>query len=84
MRNPADPEKQILFGAVMHVERGRAHSGACRDVLQFGERRPRAFYAYYNWDVYYLTARGDVRLPVGYDRDRPVPVGRWLAAHPQG
>ena len=47
------------------------------------ERRPRAFYGYYHWDIYYLTARGDVRLPVGYDRDRPVPVARWLAAHPQ-
>ena len=47
------------------------------------ERRPRAFYGYYHWDIYYLTARGDVRLPVGYDRDRPVPVERWLATHPQ-
>ncbi len=47
------------------------------------ERRPRAFYGYYHWDVYYLTSRGDVRLPVGYDRDRPVPVARWLAAHPR-
>jgi membrane-bound lytic murein transglycosylase B len=47
------------------------------------ERRPQAFYGYYHWDIYYLTARGDVRLPVGYDRDRPVPVERWLATHPQ-
>ena len=47
------------------------------------ERRPRAFYGYYHWDIYYLTARGDVRLPVGYDRDKPVPVEQWLAAHPQ-
>ena len=47
------------------------------------ERRPRAFYGYYHWDIYYLTARGDVRLPVGYDRDKPVPVERWLATHPQ-
>ena len=47
------------------------------------ERRPRAFYGYYHWEIYYLTARGDVRLPVGYDRDRPVPVERWLATHPQ-
>jgi membrane-bound lytic murein transglycosylase B len=46
------------------------------------ERRPRAFYGYYHWDIYYLTSRGDVRLPVGYDHDRPVPVARWLAAHP--
>jgi hypothetical protein len=47
------------------------------------ERRPRAYYSYYHWDIYYLTSRGDVRLPVGYDRDKPVPVERWLAAHPQ-
>jgi membrane-bound lytic murein transglycosylase B len=47
------------------------------------ERRPRAFYGYYHWEVYYLTDRGDVRLPVGYDQDRPVRVERWLATHPQ-
>jgi len=47
------------------------------------ERRPRAFYGYYHWEIYYLTSRGDIRLPVGYDHDRPVPVARWLAAHPQ-
>jgi membrane-bound lytic murein transglycosylase B len=47
------------------------------------ERRPRAYYGYYHWDVYYLTTRGDVRLPVGYDQDRPLPVQQWLAAHPQ-
>jgi membrane-bound lytic murein transglycosylase B len=51
-------------------------------LAQVMERRPRAFYGYYHWDIYYLTARGDVRLPVGYDRDRPVPVERWLATHP--
>jgi membrane-bound lytic murein transglycosylase B len=48
------------------------------------KRQPRAYYGYYNWDVYYLTTRGDVRLPVGYHRDRPLPVGRWLATHPRG
>ena len=52
-------------------------------LAQVMERRPRAFYGYYHWDIYYLTSRGDVRLPVGYDRDRPVPVERWLATHPQ-
>ena len=52
-------------------------------LAQVMERRPRAYYGYYHWDVYYLTSRGDVRLPVGYDRDRPVPVARWLTTHPQ-
>ena len=47
------------------------------------ERQPRAYYGYYHWDVYYLTTRGDVRLPVGYDRDRPLPVAKWLATHPR-
>jgi hypothetical protein len=30
--DPADPEEQVLFGAVMHVERGWAHPRAGRDV----------------------------------------------------
>ncbi len=47
------------------------------------EHRPRAFYGYYHWDIYYLTSRGDVRLSVGYHQNRPVPVARWLATHPQ-
>jgi membrane-bound lytic murein transglycosylase B len=52
-------------------------------LAQVMERRPRAFYGYYHWDIYYLTSRGDVRLPVGYDQDRLLPVQRWLATHPQ-
>ena len=32
------------------------------------ERRPQAFRAYHQWDVYYLTTEGDVVLPVGYER----------------
>jgi membrane-bound lytic murein transglycosylase B len=47
------------------------------------QRHPRAYLGYYHWDVYYLTTRGDVRLPVGYAETRPVPVARWLRAHPQ-
>jgi hypothetical protein len=47
------------------------------------ERRPRAFLGYHQWDVYYLTSEGDVVLPVGYERTRPVPVRRYLARHPQ-
>jgi len=60
-----------------HYVRGVTH------LAKVMERRPRAFYGYYHWDIYYLTSRGDVRLPVGYDRDRPVPVKKWLATHPQ-
>ena len=47
------------------------------------ERDPRAFLGYHQWQVYYLTTEGDVLLPVGYERTRPVPVRRYLATHPQ-
>lgn len=63
------------------------HPAYVRGVTSYArlmERRPRAFLAYHQWDVYYLTTEGDVVLPVGYERTRPVPVRRYLAAHPQG
>ena len=62
------------------------HQAYVRGVTAYAkvmERRPRAFLAYHQWDVYYLTTEGDVVLPVGYERTRPVPVRRYLAAHPQ-
>lgn len=43
--------------------------------------RPRAFAGYYQWRVYYLTDRGSILLPEGYDEPRPVPVDRWLATN---
>lgn len=47
------------------------------------ERRPRAFFGYYHWEIYYLSKHGDVLLPVGYEALDPIPVKRWLAANPQ-
>nr|WP_236147637.1 lytic transglycosylase domain-containing protein [Mycolicibacterium sp. CH28] len=44
---------------------------------------PAAFTGYYRWEVYCTTADGDVVLPIGYAADTPVPVGEYLAAHPQ-
>ncbi|HEX5089718.1 MAG TPA: transglycosylase SLT domain-containing protein [Nocardioides sp.] len=72
-----------LDAALYRYNNSRHYVRAITLLGQVMERRPRAFYGYYHWDVYYLTSRGDVRLPVGYDQDRPVPVTRWLAAHPQ-
>ena len=45
---------------------------------------PRELTAYHAWQIYFLTSRGPVLLPEGYDEPRPVPVGRWLRTHPQG
>lgn len=44
---------------------------------------PAAFGGYYRWDVYYNTTAGDVLLPVGYLETSPIPVGEYLANHPQ-
>ncbi|HEY5840801.1 MAG TPA: lytic murein transglycosylase [Mycobacterium sp.] len=44
---------------------------------------PAAFAGYYRWDVYYRTTGGDVLLPVGYAATSPIPVGEYLATHPQ-
>jgi hypothetical protein len=44
---------------------------------------PAAFAGYYRWDVYYYSTAGDVVLPIGYAAEAPVPVGDYLAEHPQ-
>jgi hypothetical protein len=44
---------------------------------------PAAFAAYYRWDVYYYTTAGAVLLPIGYAATSPIPVGDYLATHPQ-
>ena len=44
---------------------------------------PAAFAAFHRWDVYYVTTAGDVLLPIGYAESSPIPVGDYLAAHPQ-
>jgi membrane-bound lytic murein transglycosylase B len=44
---------------------------------------PAAFAGFYRWDVYYVTTSGDVVLPIGYVADAPIPVGEYLASHPQ-
>jgi hypothetical protein len=44
---------------------------------------PAAFAGYHRWDVYYYSTAGDVLLPIGYAATSPIPVGDYLATHPQ-
>lgn len=44
---------------------------------------PAAFAGYYRWDIYYRTTSGDVLLPIGYAATSRIPVGEYLATHPQ-
>lgn len=47
------------------------------------EDDPRAYRGFYHWRIIYLTARGDVWLPVGYEQESRVPVRRYLRNHPE-
>jgi hypothetical protein len=73
-------------GVANALYRYNNHPAYVRGVTAYAkvmERRPRAFHGYHQWDVVYLTSEGDVALPVGYERTKPVPVRRYLAAYPQ-
>jgi soluble lytic murein transglycosylase-like protein len=44
---------------------------------------PAALRGLYDWQVVYLTGRGDVWLPEGYRRTRPAGAGAYLRRHPE-
>ena len=50
---------------------------------QVMKRDPRQLRGYLAWEVYYLTRRGGVWLPEGYDRTTPVSVLAYLRRHPE-
>jgi membrane-bound lytic murein transglycosylase B len=50
------------------------------DVLQAD---PRAYAGYYDWQVFYGSGAGDVRLPIGYSASAPIDAAHYLASHPQ-
>ena len=56
---------------------------AVKDYAAILADDPGSFAGYYRWDVYYLTTAGDVLLPVGYSESQRIPVGEYLATHPQ-
>lgn len=69
-------------GSLFHYNNHKGYVEAVSLLAGLMERRPRAFVGYHQWQVYYLTHRGPVLLPEGYDEERPVPVSRWLKDHP--
>lgn len=67
--------------ALLHYNNHPAYVRAITLLAGVMERHPRAFAGYHSWQVYYLTSRGGILLPVGYAARRPVPVDHWLARH---
>lgn len=56
-----------------------AYVRGVRLLAEVMQQRPRAYLGYHAWEVYYLTARGEVLLPVGYAEQQPVPVATYVA-----
>ncbi|MDP9821120.1 soluble lytic murein transglycosylase-like protein [Nocardioides massiliensis] len=52
---------------------------AVTHLAQVMQERPRTYFGFHAWEIFYSTAAGDVHLPVGYAEREPVPVRRWLA-----
>jgi len=62
------------------------HPAYVRGVQAYAEVlrvQPRALRGLHQWQVVYLSDRGDVWLPEGYRQRDPVPVRRYLRAHPE-
>jgi membrane-bound lytic murein transglycosylase B len=70
-------------GALFRYNNSTAYVRGVSLVAKQMQRRPRAFYGYYHWKVYYLTRFGSVLLPEGYVAKRRIPVRPYLAEHPE-
>ncbi len=46
------------------------------------ESDPSAYAGYHAWEVYFLSASGLLRLPVGYDEPEPIDVATWITDNP--
>jgi membrane-bound lytic murein transglycosylase B len=54
-------------------------------VTAFAENmrdNPQLFNAYREWQVFYTTSAGTIRLPIGYSQPQPVDAVTYLAEHP--
>jgi membrane-bound lytic murein transglycosylase B len=69
--------------AIYRYNHANEYVRAVNDYAAVLAADPAAFAGYHRWDVYYYTTAGDVLLPVGYAATSPIPVGDYLATHPQ-
>jgi membrane-bound lytic murein transglycosylase B len=72
-----------IDGALFRYNNHPAYVRGVAALARVMELDPRAFYGYYHWEIFFLSALGDVRLPVGYEATQPIPVAQYLATHPQ-
>lgn len=75
----ANDHDRAIFG----YNHSSHYVGAVDDYAAVMASDPAGFADYYRWDIYYNTTAGDVLLPVGYAESARIPVGDYLASHPQ-
>ncbi|MCB0934063.1 MAG: transglycosylase SLT domain-containing protein [Mycobacterium sp.] len=69
--------------AIFAYNHANTYVRAVQDYAGLMANDPAAFPGYYRWEVYYYTTAGDVLLPIGYSTESRIPVGEYLASHPQ-
>ena len=55
-------------------------------VTAFAENlrdNPQLYAAYHEWQVFYASSAGTIRLPVGYSQSQPIDAAAYVADHPQ-
>lgn len=95
--DPTVDEDAILGAAVYLTIRGapadmagslRGYNNSARYVnavtayAKVLEADPAAYAGYHAWDVYFLSAAGLIRMPVGYNEAEPVDAAEWIVANP--
>ena len=96
--DPTDDSDAIIGAAVYLTLRGgpdnmaaalRGYNNSARYVdavtayATVLEDDPAAYAGYHAWDVYFLSAAGLIRMPVGYNEPEPVAATDWVAANPE-
>ncbi|MEP7113972.1 MAG: lytic transglycosylase domain-containing protein [Ilumatobacteraceae bacterium] len=96
--DPLQPRDAII-GAATYLSKSGGPSdmpGALHDynpsdsyvatVTAFAENmrdNPNLYSAYREWQVFYASSAGTVRLPVGYTQAQPIDAATYIADHPQ-
>ena len=66
-------------GALYRYNNSEAYVRGVTAHARVMQRTAHAYRGYHQWPVYYLTRRGAVWLPEGYDEKRPVPIREYVA-----
>jgi len=56
---------------------------AVQHYAELMRMNPRRYLGFYHWEIYYLSAFGDIHLPVGYRQDQRTSAMEYITTHPQ-